>query len=227
MNIYYVYAYLRSKDTKTAKIGVPYYIGKGHGNRAFNKHKNIPVPIDKALIVFLEEGLSEIGALAVERRMIRWYGRKDNKTGILLNRTDGGEGVSGYSYTEKDKEKMCIPKSEMTKAKMAIAKKGQNSNTVWVNDLIKGRRIDKSKLLWYLYNGYVQGRLWNAEHKEKFLSSGRGKMKNYKHSLKSKQNMSENSHSKCAVTVNNVYYSSKKNACLALGITKYFLDKLL
>lgn len=27
-NIYYVYAYIRSKDSETARAGTPYYIGK-------------------------------------------------------------------------------------------------------------------------------------------------------------------------------------------------------
>ena len=115
---YYTYAYLREDKT-------PYYIGKGKCNRVYNKHqKGISVPKDKSRIIFLKQNLNEEEAFRHEIYMIDVFGRKDLGTGILRNKTNGGEGVSGWVPSEETKIKMSESGknkifSEETKIKMS------------------------------------------------------------------------------------------------------------
>lgn len=103
---YYVYAYVRKSNN------LPYYIGKGCNKRAIYGKHSVTVPRDKTKIVILESNLSEVGALALERRYIEWYGRKDLNTGILHNKSEGGEAGPqniGRKHSEETKEKYVYP----------------------------------------------------------------------------------------------------------------------
>ena len=101
---FYVYLYIRED-------GTPYYCGKGKGIRAWEQHRDIKnnrgvcTPTNNYRIVIGAYDLLEIGAFILERRFIRWYGRKDSETGILYNKTDGGEGVSGLIHSAEQKAK--------------------------------------------------------------------------------------------------------------------------
>jgi hypothetical protein len=123
-NRFYTYAYLREDKT-------PYYIGKGKGNRAYKKHrKGIGVPKDKSRIILLKQNLTEEEAFRHEIYMIAVFGRKDLRTGILHNKTDGGDGVSGWIPSEEHRRKLSEAikgktHSEKTKRKIGEASKGR------------------------------------------------------------------------------------------------------
>jgi|7_EtaG_2_1085326.scaffolds.fasta_scaffold57220_2 hypothetical protein len=86
MNEYYTYAYLRED-------GTPYYIGKGKRYRINDPKRSTPMP-PKDRRIILKYFENEGDAFKHEMEMIEFYGRKDKGTGILRNRTDGGEGTA-------------------------------------------------------------------------------------------------------------------------------------
>jgi len=101
MKGFYTYMWLREN-------GIPYYIGKGCGRRAIvSDGHNCYKPPDSQRIL-IQYYPTEKEALAAERFLIEYYGRKDLGSGCLRNRTNGGDGVSGYVYTKDFKHRMSM-----------------------------------------------------------------------------------------------------------------------
>ena len=103
MKKYYTYAYLREDKT-------PYYIGKGSGDRIYRRTKNCTKPPkDKSRIIFLKQNLSEKEAFKHEIYIIAVFGRIDLGTGILHNRTDGGDNPpswKGKTHSSETRKKL-------------------------------------------------------------------------------------------------------------------------
>ena len=101
---FYVYMYRRSESTANGVSGSPYYVGKGAGNRAWsNEGRSVRRPSKREFIKIVSSGMREKDAFQLEMLLIFMYGRIDLKTGILHNKSDGGEGPSGWSSEAKQK----------------------------------------------------------------------------------------------------------------------------
>lgn len=95
-SIFYTYAYLRQD-------GTPYYIGKGSGNRAYNKHLKVKTP-PRDRIIILKKELTEDQALKHEEYMINIYGRACNGTGMLANMLNYGNPSALIKNPKEDPE---------------------------------------------------------------------------------------------------------------------------
>ena len=147
---FYVYVHSRRSN------GEPFYVGKGNGDRACRRSnrsahwKAVVAKADGFYTTMLAENLSEEFSLLLEREAIDKYRR----LGVtLINKTDGGDGISGLVHTPETRAKMSRSKtgvpmsprtpeqkaamsiavtgykhSAATRAKMSAAKKGRPSN---------------------------------------------------------------------------------------------------
>ena len=152
---FYAYLWLREN-------GTPYYVGKGHGNRAFirqNHRVRRPIQRDR-IIIFLRS--SEADAFATEKELIANWGRKNLGTGCLRNFTDGGEGMAGYRMTAETKAKISAAKQHLspkTRAKLSIARR-QHGMTPETCAKISAAQI---------------GRVFTADHIEKLRQASTGR----------------------------------------------------
>ena len=178
-NRFYTYAYLREDKS-------PYYIGKGQGQRLYSRQrKRIKPPKDRTRIIFLKQNLTEEEAFNHEKYMIAVFGRKDLGTGILHNRTDGGEGPSG------------VIKSEETRRKLSEANKGEKSH-MYGKSLSQETRRKLSELN-KGENNPNYGKSHSEETKRKISEAKKGE-NNYwygkSHSEETKRKISEGNKSK-------------------------------
>lgn len=135
--MYYTYCYLNED-------GQPYYIGKGIGDRAYDRNHSVSLP-PRDRIQILKDNLTEEEAFRHEVYMIEVLGRKNQGTGILENMTKGGKQPPAFvAHSKKTKSKMRQRRhSEETKRKIGAASKSRMNEEAKqkLSDLWKGRLL--------------------------------------------------------------------------------------
>lgn len=150
------YVYVHRKAT----TGAVFYVGKGHGRRAWAKHGRSKVWANTAkkhgyTVEIVFSWLQEWAALEIESDLIAFHGRKDMGLGCLVNGTDGGDGVCGLVHSKEAREAV----------RLANLGHKRNVGRVLTDD-------HKAKIKAHLYgNQHTKGKKLTDEHKKKVVES--------------------------------------------------------
>jgi len=180
---FYVYIYLDPRCRKLFTYGQytfnyePFYVGKGKNNQyethlkeaqIQNTTTNHIINISKLykikeilneniepIILKIKEKLSEKEAFKLESEIINIIGRTDKSLGPLLNQTDGGEGTTGFIY------------SDILKIKKSLIMKDKWKDETYRNNCIEGIK-EKRNTPEYINNLKNNGKKqWKKLSKEK------------------------------------------------------------
>lgn len=174
-SVFYVYKHV-TLDTNEV-----FYVGKGKGKRAYSKArskfwKNIA---DKYgyKVLFIKKGLTEKEAFELEEKKIGNY----KKRGLCrANLTDGGEGMAGYKFTEKQLGTLrkAVNKKEHREKKAKATKKRwecvdyqkkmkRMTEKLWLDTKFREKQRDGSRKIW----GNPDLRKKHADALKEFMST--------------------------------------------------------
>lgn len=182
------YAYV----LRDPRCTTPFYVGKGTGRRA---HLHLEGGGHSSLVarkvnklrregvepsVEIIEALDEDHAFFLESCLIEVLGRRNLKTGPLLNLTNGGEGMSGYVQSAETRAKRASKLigrycSEETRKKMSASLKNPSEQTRAKQSAAK-KGVSLSKEHCAKLSESKKGRAVSAEHREKLSIANSGKV---------------------------------------------------
>jgi hypothetical protein len=187
MRIYFVYILFDW-------LGIPRYVGKGGGdpNRdlwhsrydSSNLMKNefierTWIMLEEIPSIRIRENLTEIEAFETEIVLIKAIGRSDQGKGPLTNMTDGGEGASGYKYSDLAKAIMSeksIQRNARPDHKLILQERakrqhreGRFGKATWKEDTVRiltdaGRENQKLNAKQLNEQGKLGPRSWKKPH---------------------------------------------------------------
>lgn len=143
---YYVYLHRRADDNEV------FYVGKGKGHRAKRTADRSAwwhrvVAKHGIVIEYVETGMFEDSAFDLEIELIRFYRECGHQ---LVNLTDGGEGWSGYKYSEEDKKKLSVARLVTSQKVPVICSNGMTFESMkkacdWLEEE-QGKRVNSGAI---------------------------------------------------------------------------------
>jgi len=164
-----VYEHIRPDTNKV------FYVGKGSGRRAQSKHRrnqhwnNIVGKAGGFSVNILVENVDEEFAFLAEMERIDQLNRLGYK---LANKTEGGEGPSGYRHTDEAKKKI---------AEAQMGEKHWTVNHVYTEEHKAKLRIARSK---FVYTDEVRAKLSEAGKRRVYTDETKSKMSKSKQGRK-------------------------------------------
>lgn len=170
MTEFYVYLYLDPRN------GEVFYVGKGCGDRASHhvRWKTRSAEMWARIADLRAAGVTPIISTAVclneadaflrERELIAAFGRRDQGTGTLLNKTSGGQGPSGRRH------------SDAAKAKMSRSRTGKKLTAEHRANLVKSLllRPPRSEEVCRKLSAALSGRKFTPEHRAAISAAKKG-----------------------------------------------------
>lgn len=227
---FYVYV------NKKASDGEIFYVGKGRGRRAWTKKRN-PFWQNVAnkhgvLTEIVSSGLSEQEAFCHERKLIARFGRSR-----LCNFTDGGEGASGYVWSEEGRQKISenlrgrLCPAE-TRRRLSEAHQGRPKTAEQIRkqaEAIRGRKLSDTHKAALLLS--LKGRPVSDETKAKLSKSNVGKTRSVEtrrrlseahkgkaHSIETRKKMSDVRKNRSPEEKHRIYAASRKGVSCSNGM---------
>ena len=179
-NVFYVYEHWRP-DTD-----LPFYVGKGKGRRAYkfknrNKHhQNIVNKLSElgmcVEVKLIASSLTEGEAFAIEKERISMW----RDLGVsLCNKTDGGDGISGFVMPEDARKKISAAKKGKPVIATMAGKKHSEETKRKMSAIHKGR--PKSPEHSAKVGAANRGKVISEEAKKKMSDAKRGKKQTPEH----------------------------------------------
>ncbi len=137
------YIYIHRKAT----TGEVFYVGKGHKGRAWsrdrrNKHWINVVSKHGYTVEVIEHGYQAWYAYEREQQVISAYKASGAK---LTNKTDGGDGVIGYEWTDEHRLKTSLASKQMWQRsdyrKTVVRKAAEGQKRVWADPAYKAKMV--------------------------------------------------------------------------------------
>lgn len=145
-----------------------FYVGKGNARRAYAKTNRSQEWHEVVLkhgykVIIVDDNLSNQQACNLEKLWIKEIGRADLKTGKLINKTSGGQGVKEISDQAKLKQSEQVKKrfenKEYKEQWLKKVKEGQKNSVAWKDNFSKMNTVHKT------------GKILSESHKKKIQES--------------------------------------------------------